>query len=121
MEQSHGGAGGAEGEEESITVKASNQQCRMGRRGKEEKGADRAAPSTGKAEGIGRDDSGEKRRGSTGRAEMRDTQMTRAGRKQHGRAGQDQRQGQGSVVQQNKVDTTTHPTVLESRGVMNVL
>ena len=87
----------------------------MGRGGEEEKGADRAAPSTCKAEGIGRDEQGSAGRrlenrasssrrragtgraerrdgGGTGRAERRDTQINgkgrgRQGRKHHGRAG----------------------------------
>ncbi len=73
-----------------------------------------------------------------GRAERRDTQMTRAGQGQtgqetawQGRVGNSRNSVRDRVVQCSKIElyynnivdtrATTHPTVLESREVMNVL
>ena len=50
-----GGAGGAEGEDRAAAPYKGKQNSKQGRGGEEEKGADRASPSTGKAGGIGRD------------------------------------------------------------------
>ncbi len=112
MEQSHGGAGGAEGRIKHRKGKQSKQQAEQkGGRGRRRRGqigqiAQHRAQTKQGGSDVTAEHGGDYRRGlgaiagaqvqgraerrdggGTGRAERRDTQMARAGRKQHGRAG----------------------------------